>query len=298
MRRLAVNVDVDGIGLYYGIHGLSGAPAVDPAWSLGVPRFLELFEAFGVHGTFFAVASDLESPANRAVAEDVVRRGHELASHSYSHHYDLSRRPEAEIEDDLARAEERLSSIRGTPVSGFRAPGYNLSPALRAVLARRGYRYDSSILPCPAYFAARAAVIGGLRAVGRQSQSIVGRPQDAFGATAPTTLEGGVLELPISVLTALRLPLIGTSLSLLGETAVSALGPLLRSLPFANIEFHAIDLLDADDVPDPALRRAQPDLRVPRAKKRAAFAAALRALVSGATARTLEEHAAELSTPT
>lgn len=296
-RRLAVSVDVDGIGLYYQIHGLDGAPAADPAWTVAVPRFMELFEAYGLRGTFFAVGKDLEQPDNRAVAERLVARGHELASHSYGHAYDLSRMGREAIDADLAACEHVLQPIRGTRPAGFRAPGYNLSPELEAVVAARGYAYDSSIFPCPPYFAARAAIIGAMGLIGRRSQSIVGRPADSLAPHAPYRLDTGTLELPIGVIPGLQFPLIGTSMSLVGAAGVLALVPLMRRMPFANFEFHAIDLLDGADVVDPALKRVQPDLRVPVAKKRAAFAAALNALVAGATARTLEEHAAELVSP-
>lgn len=296
-RRLAVSVDVDSVGLYYQIHGLTGAPATDPAWTVAVPRFMELFEAFGLRGTFFAVARDLEAPENRRIAERVVARGHELASHSYGHAYDLSRQPKADIDADLSRAEPILAELRGRPVAGFRAPGYNLSGALREVIAERGYTYDSSVFPCVPYFAARALIIGAMSLFGRTSKSIIGNPRDALGGNAPHALAPNVLELPISVIPGLEFPLLGTALSLAGPVGVLPLVPFVRRMAMANFEFHALDLLDDTDVRDPALRSAQPDLRVPVAKKRATFAAILGPLVAGAIARTLEEHTAELGNP-
>ncbi len=292
MRRFAITVDVDGIALYHRIHGLQEpAGDADAAWAVGVPRFLDLFEAWGVRGTFFAVAQDLERPEARRVAEELVARGHELASHSYSHPYDLIHRNAVELEAELARAEPVLEAIRGAPVAGFRAPGYNISAPLRALLVARGYTYDSSVFPCPPYYAARAGVIGALRLVGRRSQSIVGNVGDAFTRTTPWVRPEGLVDLPISVLPGVRFPLIGTSLTLLGASLITAMAPALRSLDFANVELHAIDLLDDLDVPLPALRRAQPDLRVPWRTKLAAFDALLRALAPGAECRTLEEHA-------
>ena len=80
-RTLSVNVDIDAIRFYYGIHGLSSSSILlpDPVWNLGVPRFLDLFEELKITATFFIVASDLLSTAEGGAATDHVeiekRRG-------------------------------------------------------------------------------------------------------------------------------------------------------------------------------------------------------------------------------
>ena len=43
---------------------------------------------------------------------------------------------------------------------GFRAPGYTITDEVFDVLAELGVAYDSSVFPCPAYWAAKAAAIG------------------------------------------------------------------------------------------------------------------------------------------
>ncbi|MFT7624723.1 MAG: peptidoglycan/xylan/chitin deacetylase (PgdA/CDA1 family), partial [Myxococcota bacterium] len=184
-RRLAVNVDVDSLSLYHDIHGLDPDGASDACWEVGVPRFLELFEAHDLRATFFCVASDLSRPGPRRVAQEAVARGHELASHTLTHPYDLIHQDDAAIEAEIAGAETALAELRGAPVAGFRAPGYNLSPTVLKVLERRGYRYDSSRFPCPAYFLLRAGIISGMRVVGRTSKSIVGDLKAPFGPRHP-----------------------------------------------------------------------------------------------------------------
>ncbi|MBT9557594.1 MAG: polysaccharide deacetylase family protein [Myxococcales bacterium] len=296
MRRLAVNVDIDGLRLYRAIHGLAAQPgdAADLAWTVGVPRFADLFESFGVRGTFFVVAEDLEVPAHQAIARRLVAAGHELASHSDTHPYDLTRKSDLEIEGELRRADAAISALRGSPVAGFRGPGYNTNDVIGRALKALGYAYESSRFPCPPYYAARACAIAAMRLVGRRSHSIVGNPAHAFGDLAPSRNAHGLVDFPMSVLPGIRFPLIGTSLTLLGATALTALAPVLRSQSFLNLEFHALDLLDRQDLGgrDEALATAQLDLRRPVKTKLAAFAAALRGVVPGAEARTLEEHAA------
>lgn len=279
-RRLCVSVDVDALALYRQIHGIqvdhgpSSDGAADPAWTVGVPRFLALFERLGLRATFFVVTRDLAHPAARAVARQALAAGHELASHSHTHPYDLVRRPAAEIETELREADTVLRALTGRPVRGFRAPGYNQTPALRAALVRLGYRYDSSDFPCPPYVLAKAAIIAAKRLRGRHSRSIVVRPWEALGRTTPhrvATANGPLWSLPISVLPGVRFPLIGTSLTLLGPAGVAATAPLVRRLDWLNVEFHAADLLAlAEDALPPDLA-VQPDLNVPVARKEATF---------------------------
>ncbi len=295
-QRLAVNVDVDALHLYRDIHGLPRTGASRAAWLIGVPRFLEMFEEFNLRGTFFAVASDLLNPECRSVAEDVVRRGHELASHSHTHPYDLIHRSDSAIAREIIESDALLSEVRGSPVRGFRAPGYNIDDRMRRVLVDRGYHYDSSVLPCPAYYLARAAVISWLALRGRPSQSIVGDPLTSFESRYPQRISSGagrgLVEFPMSVLPWIRFPIIGTSLALLGAAGVRYLGPALERMEFVNLEFHAIDLLDAADVPGSPLIGKQPDLARSVSTKRQAFEEAFRRC-SAARNDTLENFAAE-----
>jgi hypothetical protein len=278
VSRLAVNVDVDSLDLYYAIHGLSSGAATDAAWTVGIPRFLELFAQHGLKATFFVVAADLEREGPRTVAAQCVAEGHELASHTYSHPYDLIHLSAEAIAGEIIAAEAPLQALRGTPIVGFRAPGYNISKQVLALLADRGYRYDSSLFPCPAYYAARASVIGLMRLRNRRSRSIVGDLRAPFGRLAPHRLDSGMLEYPMTVVPGIRFPLIGTSLTLLGERGVRSLAPVISRMDFVNLEFHAVDLLDASDLPDDqALVAVQGDLRRPVAAKRRAFSAAFAA---------------------
>ncbi len=290
-RRLAVNVDVDSLDLYHAIHGIDSAAAGDEAWEVGVPRFVELFARRGLKATFFVVAADLERAGPRRVAAKLVEAGHELASHTWSHPYDLIRRSRAEIESEIAAAEAPLEALRRRRVAGFRAPGYNISADVLEVLAERGYAYDSSLLPCPPYYAARAAMIAGMRLTGRKSRSIVGDPRSAFGPRTPHRTTSGLLELPMTVLPGARIPLIGTTLAMMGELGATALRPLLSRMRFVNLEFHAIDLMDFADLPGSNLPRYQPDLRRMVRQKRPAYDAVLRAC-RGAENDTLEGFAA------
>jgi hypothetical protein len=291
-RHAAINVDVDSLALYYRIHGLDESRATDVVWTRGVPRFAALFEELSVKATFFVVASDLEaSPAARRQAEALVEAGHELASHTWSHPYDLTRQPREAIAEEISRATALLAEVRGAPVTGFRAPGYTMSDDIFAELSAQGYAYDSSIFPCPPYYLAKAAVLGMMALRGRSSESILDKPSVMWARTRPHPRQG-ILEFPITVLPWLRAPFIGTSLLMMGERGYSLIRPWLRSVPFVNLEFHGIDLcdLEADNI-DPALLK-QPDLRVPLRDKEALFRRVITDLRDGWGIETLEALAA------
>ena len=257
----SVSVDLDGLGCYAAIHGLSlrlDERAQRAVPELAVQRFCELFAALGVHATFFVIGRDAGiAPARLRAAAGA---GHEIASHSYAHDYALSRRTREEIAQDLALAERAIEDACGSRPRGFRAPGYTLSPELLDAVRERAYAYDSSLLPSPPYYAAKAAALAVYALRGRRSQSILGSLRQLFAPRGPHRRRG-VRELPVATLPGLRAPVIGTTVLPF---------PWLARRAFAgghlNLELHGIDALDATDVPQ-EIAGAQPGLRMRAAEK-------------------------------
>jgi peptidoglycan-N-acetylglucosamine deacetylase len=266
-----ISVDLDDVACYHAIHGLAPPPA--EAAGLGLerwlPRFLELFARLGVRATFFVIGRDLarDLEAGGAGAEQLrraVAAGHELGNHGFSHAYDLVRWPAARQREDLEACDALLRGL-GAEVLGFRAPGYTHDAALLQQVAALGYRYDSSSLPSPPYYAAKLAVMGAMKLRGERSSSQVRGASTFLGPRLPYWREDvGLWELPMSVSPVARVPLIGTTL--LALPAVVS-GPLRRTalgLPYLHLELHGMDLADADrDALAPALLARQPELRVP-----------------------------------
>lgn len=287
-RTLAVGIDLDDLRYYRGIHSLPAGPDTPVIFEVALPRFLSLCDRVGVRATLFAIADDLRWPAAAAALRAAAEAGHEVASHSLEHRYDLSRLAPAAIATDIDTARLRLSDAAGREVVGFRAPGYNLTDTLLSALARTGHRYDSSVLPSPPYFLARAAIIAGIRLRGGHSSSIVGRGRDFFRGRLPFRWRpehGGLTEYPITACGPLRIPLIGTTLVRAGLAAW--LVRLAGRLPFVNVEFHAIDFLGvAEDGVEPSLA-IEPALKVPLPDRLASFETALRSLAAGRVPTTL-----------
>lgn len=282
-RALCVTIDLDDLRYYRGIHALPPEEDRPTIFETAVPRFVDLCGRLGLKATLFTISDDLRWPEAVSSLREAVAAGHEIGSHSATHCYDVSRRPAEFLDAELGGSRRALEDAVGAPVGGFRGPGYNLSDPLLAALDRAGYSYDSSVLPAPAYWAARAAVIAWMRLTGRHSSSIPGRARDFFRHREPFTWGpevGGIREFPITACGLGRLPLIGTTLAGGGAMARHLVRAASR-LAYVNVEFHALDFLDVeDDHLDPRLR-VEPALRVPLADRTSAFEAALAPLAAG-----------------
>lgn len=304
---VSVSVDLDPIECYWRIHALPGAPPEGARTAIlrrCLPRFAELFAKHGARATFFVVGRDLDQDAEgRALLAQLARDGHELASHTYTHPYDLVALPAAEIAGEIDRAHDVIGACCGAAPIGFRAPGYEVSAQVIDLLRERKYRYDSSAFPSVPYYTAKAAVMAAMRVVGRKSGSYLGSPRILTAPRAPYHPASGapysrgdleILELPMSVTPVLRLPVIGTSLVTAPAWLRRHLVAAALRTPFFNLELHGIDLADADaDEIPPVLIAKQPDLRRPLAHKLAALDETLAAArAAGAKFARLDEVAA------
>ena len=141
----------------------------------------------------------------------------------------------------------------GRDPSGFRAPGYTVTDALFSALDVAGVEYDSSVFPCPSYYAAKVAALAAMRLRGRASASIVDTPavlqapREPYRIGRPYWRRGdGLLELPVGV-TPLQLPYIGTSLILGGERTAERLTKQMLGRELINLELHGLDAADAEE---------------------------------------------------
>jgi peptidoglycan-N-acetylglucosamine deacetylase len=274
-RLASISVDLDSLGHYCRIQGLPESILDERArslvWATAIPRYLELFSSVRTPATFFVIASDLLNTSLAPALKMSALAGIELANHSFSHDYALSRRSRVEIEADLRKAHHTIASHTGTAPVGFRAPGYTLSPAMLQAVAALGYRYDSSTFPAAPYWLAKASVMTTLSALGRPSRAILDSPSVLFAPRVPyrPSLEAPyrrgdapLVEFPMAVTPLGRVPFIGTFATTMPWPVVEMTFRRLRHDRHVNFELHAIDVLDATDgIPD-ALARQQRDVGV------------------------------------
>lgn len=137
---------------YHGIEiPMSGWSGLEDRIERSGRRLLDLFDAAGARGTFFVLGHLAER--HPELVREIARRGHEVATHGWSHTmvYDLS--PDA-FRDELRRSIALLEDLAGRRVLGHRAPYFSVTArSLWAfdVLAELGLAYDSSVFPVVNY---------------------------------------------------------------------------------------------------------------------------------------------------
>ena len=146
----ALTIDVED---YFHVAALSKSISTDD-WNSIACRveknttvLLDLFEKHSAKATFFVLGWVAERYPH--IVKEIDRRGHEVASHGYSHQLIYTQTPEV-FRDETIKSKKLLEDITGKPVNGYRAASYSITrKSLWAldVLVDAGYMYDSSIFP-------------------------------------------------------------------------------------------------------------------------------------------------------
>ncbi len=294
MKLCALSVDLDGIGEYRGLYGLASRERQEHVvMDVALARALSFARDHRAPLSLFVIGQDLVRPRSAAAIRAAAKRGARVENHSWSHRYDLSRLPPSAIACEVSRASTGIADVTDRRPSGFRAPGYVLSPALLAAVRTCGMLFDASALPCPAYYATKLLAMAAIRIRGRQTRAVV----DAFASQLRPRqpyFTAGLCEIPMAVTRRLRLPVIGTSIALAGAAGAPLLLRGCLGDPVVSLELHGIDFLDASDGLED-LARHQLDVRLPVAAKLSAFAVVMNTLrAAGYSFVGLDDMAAEM----
>jgi polysaccharide deacetylase family protein (PEP-CTERM system associated) len=110
-------------------------------------RLLDLFDEAQVKATFFVLGWVAER--NNSLITEIANRGHEIASHGYSHQLVYNQSQDV-FREETIRSKSLLEDIVQVQVRGYRAASYSITrDSLWAldILAEAGFEYDSSIFP-------------------------------------------------------------------------------------------------------------------------------------------------------
>ena len=110
-------------------------------------RIMDLFDEANIKATFFTLGWVAERYPD--LVKDIDARGHEVASHGYSHQLIYKQTPEVFREETL-KSKKILEDIIQKPIRGYRAASYSITnQSLWAIdtLIEAGFEYDSSIFP-------------------------------------------------------------------------------------------------------------------------------------------------------
>lgn len=150
----------------------------------GCMALLELLKKHGISSTFFITGYFAEK--ERETVRMISEHGHEIASHSYSDK-NLSQLSRSELEKSISRSKRILERITKEKIKGFRSPHFGMNRHLFGVLEQYNFSYDSSVHP---------AIVPG------HYWNISGR-LDPY----PAGESKKILEIPVSVVPGLRLPI-------------------------------------------------------------------------------------------
>lgn len=240
----------------------------DPRWqalpsflALAVERLLTFTARHRQPLTVFVVGQDAALPRNGDALRSLVAAGHEIGNHSFHHESWGIHLPEGNAEREIADTEAAIQVACGIRPSGFRGPGFRLSPAMLDILAARGYRYDAST--CPNVAGPLAGLYFDWTNRGRQLSNrsgavLYGSFAEALRPLNPYRWHNGLLELPVSTAPFVRLPVHGSYLFYLATFSPRAANAwfytflrLCRATGTPpSFLLHSVDFLGADDDPD------------------------------------------------
>ena len=140
-------VDIDAVAAWLGTFGGADSPHDISrglfAGEIGVPRLLNFFDRFNIKATWFAPGHSIETFPKQV--ENIVKRGHEIGLHGYSHENPLAMTRQQE-EDVLDKCIELITNVAGRKPVGHAAPWWELSAATPELLLARGIKYDHSMM--------------------------------------------------------------------------------------------------------------------------------------------------------
>jgi peptidoglycan-N-acetylglucosamine deacetylase len=275
----SLSLDLDNQWSYMKTHGNTAWENYPSYLDVVVPRVLAFLAERNLKITFFIVGTDAERPENAAALASITAAGHEVGNHSHRHEPWLHLYTDAEVEAEIARAEEAIAEVTGQRPTGFRGPGFSLSSAVLATLKRRGYRYDASTFPtflgplARAYYFFTAKLTAEER---EQRKELFGSAREGLRPLRPYLWrlgEGRLLEVPVTTMPLLRLPFHVSYLIYL-----AGLSPALARLYFnlalslcrlsgvqPSLLLHPLDFLGADDGLEPL--KFFPGMNIPAATK-------------------------------
>jgi peptidoglycan/xylan/chitin deacetylase (PgdA/CDA1 family) len=110
-------------------------------WKVGVPRILELLDRYGLKVTFFVPGLVMEQRPR--VIEQILKGGHEIAHHSWSHAWIVNLTPEAEREE-MEKGIAIIERMTGRKPVGYRSPAAEFSAITLTLLEEYRFGYSSN----------------------------------------------------------------------------------------------------------------------------------------------------------
>ena len=258
----SLSLDLDNQWSYMKTHGDDGWKSFPTYLDWSVPRILDFFEKRDLKITFFIVGKDATVDQNKPALRAIADAGHEIGNHSFNHEPWLHLYTEEQLEAELQEAEEAISEATGQMPTGFRGPGFSLSPSTLRVLSRRGYQYDATVFPnllnplARAYFFATSSLSKEEK---EQRKALFGTWRDALRPVSPFNWridDERLFELPVTTMPLFKTPIhlsyilyasrYSKTLAMLYFRFALMMCRMTRVSP--SILLHPLDFIGCDDV--------------------------------------------------
>jgi peptidoglycan/xylan/chitin deacetylase (PgdA/CDA1 family) len=264
MKRIAsLSLDLDNQWSYMKTHGDAGWDSYPTYLDVVVPRALELFEKHGLSITFFIVGRDASMDINHKAIRSIADAGHEIGNHSFDHEPWLHLYSKQQLDEEFDKTERALFDATGARPTGFRGPGYSLSPTVLEVLAERGYDYDCSTLPtyigplARAYYFMRSPAMSDEEKAKRKK--LFGTFADGRQSLKPHFVKAGerdLVEIPVTTFPGVKTPIHASYVIYLASFSETAAMAYWRSALTAcrvsgvepSILLHPLDFLSGTDI--------------------------------------------------
>ncbi|PFP16712.1 polysaccharide deacetylase [Priestia megaterium] len=144
---VAYGVDVDAVAGWLGSYGGEDSPDDISrglfAGEVGAPRLLDLFDKYQLKTTWFIPGHSIETFPEQM--KEVVKRGHEVGAHGYSHENPIAMTPQQE-EEVLLKSITLIEELSGKKPTGYVAPWWEFSNVTNELLDKHGIKYDHSLM--------------------------------------------------------------------------------------------------------------------------------------------------------
>ncbi len=110
-------------------------------WKTGVWRIMDLLRRYDIRTTFFIPGLVVEQRPH--VVEALLKDGHEIAHHSYTHAWVTKLTP-AQEREEMERGFQAIKRIAGYAPRGYRSPVGELTPTTLKLIKEYGFSYTSN----------------------------------------------------------------------------------------------------------------------------------------------------------
>ena len=145
MKKLLLSVDLDDLWCSWPNNNYSFLAS-------SIEYMLEVFDNYKIKATLFCVAKDKE--ILKEYIPEFIKRGHEVANHSYSHKYNKEL-TFAEKKMEIMMSDDILSEISNSKILGYRSPGWGLDSEVSNILCNLDYKYEANLAISPLFIPMR-----------------------------------------------------------------------------------------------------------------------------------------------